>query len=1290
VAENHYVSTTGSATWEQSTNISTPCSITTAGHSAVAGDTVYVRAGTYTSNCGHSATLHVSNSGTSGSRIVFRPYQSEAVYLSGVYFGVWIVGDYVTIDGLVIDGALTEPNVVACHIVTQGNYVIIQNCTIKNMGSSDNQHAVWLQDHNTYNQILDCYFENIGGYSPPDGDDWGDGVRIEHSDAHHNLIQGCTFDRTGSNASCGHAAIDMWGHHNVFRDNTCNHCVMGCAGNLTNDAYNVFDNNIANDVSYTIIGGFPYEATGTAGRKTIWRRNRVYVAIGTGIHIWGDANRDSSYSHIYNNVFYDCGNANVNEWRKGAMFQNLNSEAFFEGIVFKNNIFRSNVEDGIQYKNTTAGDHFISDNHFQASDPLFTDEGTFDFTLQSGSPCRNAGAWLTTTNGTGDASTTLIVDDAAYFYDGFGITTGDTIQLEGQTARVNISSIDYATHTLTLAAPLTWGDGVGVALAYDGTAPDQGAYEYEEFEDPEINITDGTNQIPNAGTFAYGSKSVGTNTDRVFTLASLSAAPLTLSGTPIIVITGTNADQFSVQAQPTTPIAGGTHVHFTLRFSPTSSGAKTAAIAIGNNDTDENPYNINLTGTGTETGLGVTYYVDYTAGNDGFSGLTPDLAWKTIAKVNAASLSPGDSVLFKRGETWREQLTVPSSGSAGSPITFGAYGTGDDPKIYGSTQVSGWDQDDIPGEWGDLSAESFEGTGYEESWSETITGDTVIDEDSTDVTPPTGGGSQVLKIQSVTVDDAAQTRRAFTADQPVTYTRCYVRIAAEGVSAVASADLYSTQNAAFSLPFAIQLYKDGSSNLYLRLKLYNNGAFAYYNSDNIANLNQWYLIEVKYDYTGATWYWKIDDVSQDSGSLTGTYRTGPRYWYLGPKTVVYTMTAYYDLFAISTTGEIGAGTELPANCWKAALSGTPKMAWFYEGSTVTRGNTETVLANVNAKYDYYYTLGYLVTYSLTDPDSAYTSIEAGVRSWGIDGNDKSYLTIQYFEILHSGIGIQLDGTHCLAEHNYIHHGMMITNTVTPTTDDYGCQAVSLKNTDNEVSYNRIENMLVPCYDYNWGGRGVEMYEDVSRAYVHHNYFYNCLGILEAGATTPITIYDIKVSYNLSIECGRFSGINNAVGDYQVTPSNFQVLNNTIVHTDACTIPLKYAELVFDAVGSAGQYIFRNNIVWMDGWNQVAQNWTTFDHDHNLFYILNPTGPGFNLTPESPDLRENPDLVNVGGTTAEDYKLTAVSPCINAGVDVGLTEDYEGTGVPQGATPDIGTYEYQAILTAVTIFFGCNF
>jgi hypothetical protein len=81
---------------------------------------------------------------------------------------------------------------------------------------------------------------------------------------------------------------------------------------------------------------------------------------------------------------------------------------------------------------------------------------------------------------------------------------------------------------------------------------------------------------------------------------------------------------------------------------------------------------------------GATYYVDATGGLDANDGLSPATAWKTMSgSVNIKTFAPGDQILFKRGEVWRESLVVPSSGASGNPIVFDAYGTGEAPTITG-------------------------------------------------------------------------------------------------------------------------------------------------------------------------------------------------------------------------------------------------------------------------------------------------------------------------------------------------------------------------------------------------------------------------------------------------------------------------------------------------------------------------------------------------------------------------------------------------------------------------------
>ncbi len=82
-----------------------------------------------------------------------------------------------------------------------------------------------------------------------------------------------------------------------------------------------------------------------------------------------------------------------------------------------------------------------------------------------------------------------------------------------------------------------------------------------------------------------------------------------------------------------------------------------------------------------------TYYVSASGGDDTKDGQTTATAWKSIAKVNAATFGAGDQILFNRGDVWRESLVPPSSGASGNPIKFDAYGAGDAPTITGSLDL---------------------------------------------------------------------------------------------------------------------------------------------------------------------------------------------------------------------------------------------------------------------------------------------------------------------------------------------------------------------------------------------------------------------------------------------------------------------------------------------------------------------------------------------------------------------------------------------------------------------------
>jgi len=82
------------------------------------------------------------------------------------------------------------------------------------------------------------------------------------------------------------------------------------------------------------------------------------------------------------------------------------------------------------------------------------------------------------------------------------------------------------------------------------------------------------------------------------------------------------------------------------------------------------------------------YYLSSSSGNDNNNG-SQTQPWKTLSKISNTTLGPGDTVYFKKGDTFRGHYVVNGSGTEQSPITFTAYGTGNQPVISGSDHDDG-------------------------------------------------------------------------------------------------------------------------------------------------------------------------------------------------------------------------------------------------------------------------------------------------------------------------------------------------------------------------------------------------------------------------------------------------------------------------------------------------------------------------------------------------------------------------------------------------------------------------
>jgi len=90
-----------------------------------------------------------------------------------------------------------------------------------------------------------------------------------------------------------------------------------------------------------------------------------------------------------------------------------------------------------------------------------------------------------------------------------------------------------------------------------------------------------------------------------------------------------------------------------------------------------------------------TYYVSSSQGNDTNSGTNPAAAWLTVSNIynhsyGGRSFRPGDSILFRAGDSFDGPVVVNQGGTNGVPITLDRYGSGANPIIYGDTPHAVW------------------------------------------------------------------------------------------------------------------------------------------------------------------------------------------------------------------------------------------------------------------------------------------------------------------------------------------------------------------------------------------------------------------------------------------------------------------------------------------------------------------------------------------------------------------------------------------------------------------------
>lgn len=207
------------------------------------------------------------------------------------------------------------------------------------------------------------------------------------------------------------------------------------------------------------------------------------------------------------------------------------------------------------------------------------------------------GGYLTTVNGAVSNSVTVVVVDASFFSDGFGLVLadwlcfGDTPLSSVSTNCGQISSINYATNTLTMTAPMTIANGAKVWLYKDSNG--------------RVVLTSTSTQAPNIGAFpdsvspstiAFGNQQTGTTSAaQIVTLSNWTLSTMTYTSA---ALSGANAADFTISANTcSSPLAAAAVCLISVEFTPQTNGAgKTATLTITDGASDS-PQTVALSGT---------------------------------------------------------------------------------------------------------------------------------------------------------------------------------------------------------------------------------------------------------------------------------------------------------------------------------------------------------------------------------------------------------------------------------------------------------------------------------------------------------------------------------------------------------------------------------------------------------------------------------------------------------------------------------------------------------------------
>jgi parallel beta-helix repeat protein len=393
-ATKYYVATTGNNnyTTAQAQNLATPWkTIQKAANTLVAGDTVYIRVGTY------KEQITPKNSGNASKYIIYTTYPGETVIVDGAsltftWAGMFEIQNrsYILISGFRV---INSP-AFGIHVSNSNNIKILNNYTYNTrnsgvrMGDSDtitvdgNEIEFASNGGNQNNGIQEC----LSFHKTP------------NSVASNNIIHNCGMESIDFKVASSNCRI--FGN-NIYNSARIGIYVDGYSQSIDNvEIYN----NIVHDSKPVASGsgedGIRIGAElGVAVSNVKIYNNIIYNISMSGISVNGYTEAGYpkpvySNFNIYNNTVYNIGTKVGNPW--GGVGIGVEGSAN-TGIVVRNNILSKagnsniSVSSGGTISNNLFDGGSASGTSAVKGNPLFVNAAANDFHLQLTSPAINAG-----------------------------------------------------------------------------------------------------------------------------------------------------------------------------------------------------------------------------------------------------------------------------------------------------------------------------------------------------------------------------------------------------------------------------------------------------------------------------------------------------------------------------------------------------------------------------------------------------------------------------------------------------------------------------------------------------------------------------------------------------------------------------------------------------------------------------------------------------------------------------------------------------------------------------------